>query len=97
MTMRITKAQLKKFINENKDNLYILESSFFCGMEDMVTECKSAQYQKIDPSKIDFSNRNTYGIDGLWLVRMNNWIEKHDSVISVSNCCGSSEFKVIQD
>ena len=92
--MKITKTQLKKFIKDNINNLLVMESSCFDGMEDMVMNTPNPEYRKINPSEIDFSNRNTYGIDGLWLVHTRNFIEKHGDIVTIDNSCGSTEFKI---
>ena len=92
--MKITRAQLKKFIKDNINNLLVMESSSFDGMEDMVMRTFNSEYRKVNPSEIDFSNRNTYGIDGLWLVHTRNFIENHGDIVTVYNSCGSTEFKI---
>lgn len=61
---KITLSTIKKFIKENKQNLYIRVNSKFSGMSDMVENTKEVDFVKIDASKIDFSRENNFGIPG---------------------------------
>lgn len=95
---KITLATFKKFIRDNKDNLYIDVRTSFDGMVDCVTSVKSA------PSKVVFTNENiehTCGISGAWLVGSSRDYFKaiEDEVfkgIQVSNCCGSFNLTIIK-
>lgn len=87
---KITLAGLKSFIRKNKDNMYIKIESDFDGMTDGV-EPVEMNWRKVDPKSIDFNNKYTLGIAGVWLVgssRDRISISDGGDYISVYNCCG---------
>lgn len=90
---KITLAGLKSFIRKHKDNLYIKVKSDFDGMVDGVMPV-DMDWQKVEPEKIDFTDKNTLGIAHAWLVGDSRdycyLVESGDCVI-VSNCCGRWE------
>jgi len=91
---KITLATVKKFIRENKENLFVKENSSFDGMVDGVRSNHNAKYQKVDSSKIDLNNsRGDLGISGFWIVggsrdNFSSFEENNMVGISVYNCCG---------
>ena len=91
---RITLASLKKFIKENKDNLYAFRSNDFDGMTDCVQEVKQSS-KKVKASKINLEDKNTLGIGAIWLVGSSrDWFKWFSDEIfegiHISNCFGSS-------
>ena len=90
---KITLAGLKSFIRKNKDNLYIKVKSDFDGMVDGIVEV-DMDWKKVEAEKIDFTDKNTMGICGAWLVggsRDRIQITDDGGIITVGNCCGSWE------
>ena len=90
---KITLAGLKSFIRKNKDNLYIKVKSDFDGMVDGIVEV-DMDWKKVEAEKIDFTDKNTMGICGAWLVgesRDRIQITDDGDLITVGNCCGSWE------
>ena len=90
---KITLAGLKSFIRKNKDNLYIKVKSDFDGMVDGIVEV-DMDWKKVEAEKIDFTDKNTMGICGAWLVgesRDRIQITDDGETITVGNCCGSWE------
>ena len=90
---RVTLATLKKFIRDNKDNLYALCKSNFDGMTDCVQQVKTTP-KKVNPAVIDLENKHTLGIGQIWLVGSSrDWFKAfEDDVfqgINGSNSCGS--------
>ncbi|MBU3958935.1 MAG: hypothetical protein KKE91_03650, partial [Candidatus Omnitrophica bacterium] len=63
--MKITRATLKKFIKDHKDNLYIEVKTSFDGMIDCISEVKG-DFTPVKQAE-NPSNYNL-GIQGLWLV-----------------------------
>lgn len=90
---KITLAGLKSFIRKNKDNLYIKVKSDFDGMVDGIVEV-DMDWKKVEAEKIDFTDKNTMGICGAWLVgesRDRIQITDDGETITVGNCCGNWE------
>ena len=90
---KITLAGLKSFIRKNKDNLYIKVKSDFDGMVDGIVEV-DMDWKKVEAEKIDFTDKNTIGICGAWLVgesRDRIQITDDGETITVGNYCGNWE------
>lgn len=94
---KITKAQLKSIIIHNIDNIYIKVKSDFNGYTDCV-EAVEDSFNKVNPDKINLKEKNTYGINGLWLAdgagdnRIYYNTAKNE--IYIYNCCGSQIIKI---
>ena len=95
--MKFTKTSLKKFIKQNKDNLFIKQESRFDGMDDCVNSCRDAEFIKVYSNLIDFTKDRTYGIDGLWLVGSSrDYFEViNENEIRIYNSCGSCYLKKV--
>lgn len=92
--IKITLAGLKAFIRKNKDNLFVRQTSEFNGMTDSVETCDNSSFVMVNPDKIDFGNKYTLGINGLWLVgnsRDRIQLCKEKNIVVIQNCCGSCE------
>ena len=96
---KFTMSSLKSWIRKNLATLQIRESSRFDGMVDCVMPSEDQSWGKVE--SIDFSSKNSLGISGAWFVGSSrdylypNTDENGKIVsVSVSNCCGSFEFKV---
>jgi len=93
--MKITLATFKAFIRKADlvpKTIYVKQTSSFDGMVDCVAETKD-EFRIVD--NIDFSESNTLGIRGLWLVlggrdHFEKFQGEYLSGIRVSNSCGSS-------
>lgn len=95
---KITKATLKSFIKNNRENLFVLHKTDFDGMTDGLRQIKDV------PHKIEFTNEHTEHslyIKGLWLVnRGRDYFSTYEDDmfkgIEVSNSCGCSVLAVIK-
>lgn len=88
---KITIATVKSFVRKNKNNLFIKVKSRFDGMTDGV-EPVEMDWEKVNPEQIDFDNKNTMGIRGVWFVngsRDRCYISDEKDLITVYNSCGS--------
>ncbi len=89
---KITLTTIKKFIKDNKEGLYIMPKSSFDGMVDCIMPIDS-DWKKIDPQKLNFEDKYTYGINGTWFTPTGNLYSPYvDDVMvgyEVYNCCGS--------
>lgn len=84
-----TLATLKSFIKNNQDNLYVKKTSDFDGMVDCVMPVKD-NYIKVD--SINFLEKHTLGISGVWLVGSSrDYITTLKKGYEVYNCCGTFE------
>lgn len=63
---KITKATVKKFIRENKENLLISNKSRFDGMVDCVMPSNNQNFRKAQVD--DLEDKYTLGIKGAWFV-----------------------------
>lgn len=95
---RITLATIKKFIRDNKQNLYALCQSSFDGMTDCV-ESRKEGWVKVDGAKIDFSKEQNLGIAPIWFVRESRdnfeiYDENGMKGYRIFNSCGSSVIAV---
>jgi hypothetical protein len=93
---KITKATIKKFIRDNKENLNINVKSKFDGMYDCAMPLDGG-FRKVDETTKMLDN--TMGIDGLWIVGSGgNYFTAHDdglfAGIEIYNCCGTSVIAV---
>ena len=89
---KITKATFKKFVQDNKNELFLTVGSHFDGMTDCVENIKDIPHKVKVPAV--YTNDYTLGIPGVWLVHgSRNWFKHYEDElfvgISVSNCCGS--------
>ncbi|HNV97518.1 MAG TPA: hypothetical protein PKL13_04435 [bacterium] len=88
---KITLATLKKFIRENKQNLFLKRKSDFSGMTDGIEIIR----EDFSPITLTDSNlENTLGIQGVWVVGGSRnyftpFVEGNYVGIDVYNCCGS--------
>lgn len=85
---KVTLATIKKFVRDNKDNLYFKLKSSFDGMTDCVEQRESG-WRKVTP---DLENINGYtmGIDGAWFVGSSrDYFTPIENGYEVYNCCGS--------
>ena len=82
--MKITKHGYKKFIRDNKDNLYYLNKTDFDGMVDGTMPTNGKEIRVIDSDSL-LNNKLA------WLVgESRDFFDKvDDKVIEVSNCCGN--------
>lgn len=88
---KITLATLKKFIKENKFDLFLKRKSEFSGMTD------GLEFIKEEFSPVTFTNsnlENTLGIEGVWVVGgSRNYFTTFENEayigIDVYNCCGN--------
>ena len=99
-TKKITRATLKSFISNNRNNLFAICKSDFDGMVDCVMNVEQSPV-KVDASLIDFNKSNTFGIKAIWLVgRSRDWFYEYEDAIfkgiRISNCCGSSIVAIIK-
>lgn len=95
---KITKATFKKFIRDNKDNLFINVTSDFDGMTDCVQQVNQVPHKVIFK---DEYNENTLGIVGVWLVGSSRDYFKavEDEIsrgIRVTNSCGSFTLSILK-
>ena len=92
MSKKITRANFKKFVRENRENLHINCLSSFNGMTDGVDYVKNSQFKPIVSTLV---NENyTLGINGVWLVGQSRDMFSHYKKdgfegIEVYNSCGS--------
>lgn len=92
---KTTLATIKKFIRENKNDLYVMEHSRFDGMVDCVMRVDHPKNVKVDPNSINFNRSNTFGIPGAWFVcGSRNYFQpasNQDGLTGyhISNCTGS--------
>ena len=98
-TKRITLATFKKFIRDNKNNLFIMVQSSFDGMVDCISNVKDIPHKVEVPDVYD--NKNTLGIEGVWLVGSSRDYFKafEDDMfngIEVSNSCGCFKVGIIK-
>ena len=89
-TKKITLATVKSFIRKSGENLHILCSSSFDGMEDGVRPTGQTDFVKARRCN---ENKDTLGVAGAWFVGgSRNWFRVYNdgrfSGITVSNCCG---------
>jgi len=94
MEKKITRATIKSFIlREMKNkNLYVKVKSSFDGMTDCVQDVKD-EFRKVE--KIDFDDKYTLGIIGLWLVGSSRdyfteWSDDNFIGYKIYNSCGTS-------
>ena len=92
MNKKITRATFKKFINDNKENLYFCSESNFNAMSDMVEQSDNPHFKKAILH--DWQQIHTLGIQGVWLVNRSRdcfrpYTTKEYTGISVFNACGS--------
>jgi len=90
--MRITTNTFKSFIRKNKDNLFIRRDSKFDGMTDCVRTTQEG-FAKVT-TEPDFTQKDTYNIQGLWLVRRSgDYFEYYEDEkfygYEFTNSCGS--------
>jgi hypothetical protein len=90
---KITLATVKKFIRQNRNNLFIKQKSRFDGMYDCVMDNKNAEFRQVAPESIDFEKSNTFGIPGAWFVGssrdyFNEYSDDNYIGYTVYNCCG---------
>ena len=88
---KITIATIKKFIKENKDNLYIKTKDRFDGMYDCVMEREDQSWHKVtyDPT-------NTYGlgIPGAFFVKSSrDYFTPIENGYEVYNACGTFQIR----
>lgn len=88
--MKITLATVKKFVRENKDNLFINIESSFDGMTDCI-QSRNGRFAKAVPGEY---GGHTLGIKGAWFVgHSDDYFQAYEKEnmkgIEVSNCCGS--------
>jgi hypothetical protein len=87
---KITMATIKRFIKNNKENMYIKVRSEFDGREDSVIDSKS----EFSPVKESTNMKDRQGIDGAWFVGgSKNYFTSYNgnglTGYRVDNCCGS--------
>lgn len=88
---KITLETIKKFIRDNKDNLYISNRSSFDGSQDMVTE-RSGEWHKAEQDTIH--PKYTLGVSGAWFVgRSRDYFQAIDNGYSVINACGAFQLR----
>jgi len=93
-TKKITLATLKSFVRKNRENLYVLETSRFSGMSDMVEYHDTPQWHPAQDDTRNCCLENSLGVLGVWCVRGSRDYFKHFENenfigINVYNCCGS--------
>lgn len=77
--MKITKASFKSFLKKNKGNLFILNTSHFDGMQDMVVNKDNPQWLPLQEQTFDYGprkgeinenniNESNLGYKGIYLV-----------------------------
>ncbi len=92
---KITTATFKSFITKNIDKgVYVGVKAVFDGMTDAVEYKDSPDYFKINKNDLNFNIRNTYGINGIWLVHGSrdyfSHFENEGMIgIQVYNSCGT--------
>jgi hypothetical protein len=91
MEKKITKATLKSFIAKNRDGLFINVKSEFDGYSDGL-ESRGGGFVKAEADDRGHCQKNTLGIEGLWIVGNHNTFEAYDdgifTGIEYMNCCG---------
>ena len=90
---KLTRASFKKFVQDNKDNLYILVKMDFDSMTDCIQQVDMVP-RKVNPSEIDLEDKYKFGINGVWLVgrSRDSFSQYEDELfvgIHVANSCGS--------
>lgn len=90
---KITLATIKKFIRQNRGNLFIKQKSSFDGMSDCVMDNKNAEFRQVNAESIDFEKSNTLGIPGAWFVgssrdSFNDYSDDTYIGYTVYNSCG---------
>ena len=91
--MGITKATIKSFIRKNAEKWFIKVESDFNGMSDCVEHVED-RFKQVDANKIDFDNKNTFGIAGAWFVgNSRDYFNEYDFEdlygYYIYNSCGS--------
>ena len=94
--MKITLATIKKFIKQNKNNLYIKVNSAFNGMTDGVEHCEGGYVKAVAAPRF---HENNLGIEGMWCVLgSRDYFTKIDNSeylgYNVFNCCGSVDIVI---
>jgi len=89
---KITLTTIKKFIRDNRPNLYIKVKSSFDGMSDMVESIDGAQFKSVVEDTR--TSNHTLGIQGAWFVfDSRDHFDAYDKNgfqgYEVYNCCGS--------
>jgi len=97
---KFTVASFKSFVKKNRANLLIKCNSSFSGMSDMVEYNEGATFKA--PTPTDRSEKNTLGINGVWLVGgSRDFFKVSDNngfrTVELYNCCGSSTVAVPLD
>jgi hypothetical protein len=92
---KITLATVKKFIRDNRDQLYINVKSSFDGMTDCVESLHDG-FVKASEDTDTHTKEHTLGIKGAWFVgQSRDYFSPYDNIgkdmtgIEVSNSCGS--------
>jgi hypothetical protein len=93
-TKKITLATFKAFVRKNRSVLEVKCESSFDGMVDGVRRNEGAAFRPIQPSQWGNEDRNTLGINGVWLVgssrdSFSHYADGERTGIEVYNCCGS--------
>lgn len=88
---KITLATVKSFINKAGENLHILKTEAFDGMQDMVCATGQKEFVKATRGTV---NKDTLGVAGAWFVggSRNSFTAYNDGRfqgIKVWNCCGA--------
>lgn len=83
--MKITKTGFKKFIKDNKENLYYQKKTEFSGITDSIEDAKT-DIKKVENYKKLLDNSL------IWLVgNSRDYFERDKNKITITNCCGSFE------
>lgn len=90
---KTTLSTIKKFIRDNKNNLYLQVRSSFNLMTDCVERVED-HLEKIDPTKIDMGIKYSLGIPGLYLVGrsrdyFSDYCDETTIGYKILNSCGS--------
>ena len=90
---KFTLASFKKFVRENRENLYVMVESKFDGMTDCVQPVKMLPMKAEQSDLGPHAYVNTLGLKGVWLVGdSRDWFKPYEDAVfvgvEVSNCCG---------
>ena len=90
---KFTTATLKSILKNKTCSIKVRGS--FDGMTDGIEYAKDPGYREIDKASVNFENKYTLGVIGLWLVgsSRDSFRMISDNEVRIDNCCGTCEIK----
>lgn len=91
---KITLATIKKFIRDNKENLYFKSDSRFDGMVDMVLQSENPEWHKVTVNLENMDDSSDLGTKYAYFVKdsrdsFREFSQDAYKGFYVFNCCGS--------